>query len=116
MTETMGIKTVLHPVTELTAAQAVYTALLGTEPTHAADYYVGYETGGQHIGLVPGGAEQGMSGPVSYWHVSDLDAKLAELTAAGATVKNAPREVGGGRVVATVTDADGNELGIAQDR
>jgi len=41
---------------------------------------------GQHIGLVPGGG-QGMTSPVAYWHVPDIEAKLAEVTAAGATVK-----------------------------
>lgn len=113
---TEGIKTVLHPVTDLAAAKAVYTALLGTEPQHDAPYYVGYDTAGQHIGLVPNGAQQGMTSPVAYWHVADIEAKLAELTAAGAKVKEAPRNVGGGRLVATVTDPDGNVLGLAQDR
>jgi len=112
---TEGIKTVLHPVSDLEKSKAVYTALLGTEPQHDASYYVGYEVAGQHIGLVPGGA-QGMTSPVAYWHVDDLEAKLAEVTAAGGTLKDAPREVGGGRVVATVTDPDGNVLGLAQDR
>jgi len=45
-----------------------------------------------------------MSSPVAYWQVPDIEAKLAEVTAAGATVKEPPREVGGGRVVASVTD------------
>ena len=48
---TQGIKTVLHPVSDLAAAKAVYTALLGIEPQHDADYYVGFEAKGQHIGL-----------------------------------------------------------------
>jgi predicted enzyme related to lactoylglutathione lyase len=113
---TQGIKTVLHPVSDLTAAKAVYTALLGIPPEHDADYYVGYEAEGQHIGLVPGGGSQGMTSPVAYWHVPDIEAKLAEVTAAGATVKEAPRDVGGGRLVATVTDPDGNVLGLLQDR
>ena len=113
---TDGIKTVLHPVSDLEAAKTVYTALLGAPPQHDAPYYVGYETAGQHIGLVPGGADQGMTGPVAYWHVPDIEAKLAALTAAGATVNDAPRDVGGGRLVATVTDPDGNVLGVLQDR
>ncbi|MDI1462514.1 VOC family protein [Catellatospora sp. KI3] len=113
---TQGIKTVLHPVTDLAAAKAVYTALLGVEPQHDAPYYVGYEVEGQHIGLVPGGAAQGMTGPVAYWHVPDIEAKLAELTAAGASVKDGVKEVGPGRRVATVTDADGNVLGLLQDQ
>jgi predicted enzyme related to lactoylglutathione lyase len=36
---------------------------------------------------VPGGAAQGMITPVTYWHVPDIEAKLAEVTAAGGTVK-----------------------------
>ena len=28
-----------------------------------------------------------MTSPVAYWHVADIEAKLAEVTAAGATVK-----------------------------
>ena len=110
-----GIKTVLHPVTDLTAAKSVYTALLGVEPVADAPYYVGYETAGQQIGLVPASGSQGMTSPVAFWHVSDIDAKLAEVTAAGATVKESARDVGGGRLVATFTDPDGNVLGLLQD-
>jgi predicted enzyme related to lactoylglutathione lyase len=113
---TQGIKTVLHPVSDLAAAKAVYTALLGTEPSADAEYYVGYDSGDQHIGLVPGGGPQAMTSPVAYWHVPDIEAKLAEVTAAGATVKQAPQDVGGGRLVATFTDPDGNVLGLLQDR
>jgi len=115
-TTTQGIKTVLHPVSDLEKAKAVYTALLGVEPQADAPYYVGYEAEGQHIGLVPGGGPQGMTSPVAYWHVADIEAKLAEVTAAGATVKDPVRDVGGGRLVATVTDPDGNVLGLLQDR
>ncbi|WP_425388282.1 VOC family protein [Amycolatopsis taiwanensis] len=32
------------------------------------------------------------------------------------TVKEAVRDVGGGRLVATVTDPDGNVLGLQQDQ
>jgi predicted enzyme related to lactoylglutathione lyase len=113
---TEGIKTVLHPVSDLAAAKAVYTALLGVPPQADSSYYVGFEAAGQHIGLVPGGGPQGMSSPVAFWHVPDIEAKLAEVTAAGATVKEAPHDVGGGRLVATVTDPDGNLLGLLQDQ
>ena len=113
---TQGIKTVLHPVSDLAAAKAVYTALLGIPPQHDAPYYVGYDTAGQHIGLVPNGGPQAMTSPVAYWHVADIEAKLAEVTAAGATLKDPVRDVGGGRLVATVTDLDGNVLGLLQDR
>jgi len=112
---TQGIKTVLHPVTDLEKAKAVYAALLGVPPSADAPYYVGFDAEGQHIGLVPSGARQGMTSPVAYWHVADIEAKLAEVTAAGATVKEPPHDVGGGRLVAAFTDPDGNVLGLVQD-
>ncbi len=112
---TQGIKTVLHPVSDLEKAKAVYAVLLGVQPSADSPYYVGFEAAGQHIGLVPGGGPQGMTSPVAYWQVADIEAKLAELTAAGAVVKEAAHDVGGGRLVAAVTDLDGNVLGLLQD-
>ena len=113
---TMGAKTLLHPVSDVAAAKAVYAALLGVAPQTDESYYVGFEAAGQHIGLVPGGGPQAMTSPVAYWHVPDIEAKLAEVTAAGATVKEPAHDVGGGRVVATVIDPDGNVLGLLQDQ
>lgn len=112
MSGTEGIKTVLHPVADLEKAKGVYAALLGIEPQADSKYYVGFDVEGQHIGLVPGG---GMSSPVSYWHVADIEAKLAEVSAAGATVKEPAHDVGQGRLVATFADVDGNVLGLLQD-
>jgi predicted enzyme related to lactoylglutathione lyase len=114
-TSNQGIKTVLHPVTDLARAKPVYAALLGVEPSADADYYVGFDVAGQHIGLVPGGGPQHMTSPVAFWHVQDIEAKLAEVTAAGASLKDPVRDVGGGRLVATFTDPDGNVLGVLQD-
>ena len=111
-----GIKTVLHPVSDVEQAKVVYTALLGIGPQTDSPYYVGYDVAGQHIGLLPGGGPQGLTAPLAYWHVDDIEQKVTELTAAGATVKDAPNEVGGGRVVASVVDADGNVLGLIQDK
>jgi hypothetical protein len=58
---TQGIKTVLHPVSDLATAKEVYAALLGVPPQTDGSYDVGFE-------------------------------------------------------VATVTDPDGNVLGLLQDR
>jgi len=112
MTSTQGIKTVLHPVSDLDKAKALYSALLGMEPMADSPYYVGFEAAGQQIGLVPNSK---MTSPVAHWHVDDIEAKLAEVTAAGATVQQKPTDVGGGRLVATITDLDGNVLGLIQD-
>lgn len=112
---TEGIKTVLHPVADLAKAKELYAALLGIQPQADSPYYVGFDAAGQQIGLVPNGGPQQMDSPVTFWHVADIEAKLAEVTAAGATVKESPHDVGGGRLVATFTDLDGNVLGLIQD-
>ncbi|WP_256862317.1 hypothetical protein [Microbispora sp. GKU 823] len=45
---TQGIRTVLHPVSDLAKAKAVYAALLGVPPQTDSSYYVGFDAGGQH--------------------------------------------------------------------
>ena len=112
---TKGIKTVLHPVSDLAAAKPLYTALLGVPPQTDLPFYVGFDAAGQHIGLVLGGGQQGMTAPVIYWEVADIDETLAKAAAAGAVVTEAPYDVGGGRLVATVTDLDGNVVGLLQE-
>ena len=44
---TQGIKTVLHPVSDLATAKALYAALLGVAPQTDGSYYVGFEAEGQ---------------------------------------------------------------------
>ena len=112
---TQGIKTVLHPVSDLAAAKAVYTALLGVPPQPTRPTTSASTSRASTSGWCPGGGPQGMTSPVAFWHVPDIEAKLAEVTAAGATVKEPAHDVGGGRLVATVTDPDGNVLGLLQD-
>jgi predicted enzyme related to lactoylglutathione lyase len=41
---------------------------------------------------------------------------VSDQATAGATVKEPVPDVGGGRPVATVTDPDGNVVGLLQDR
>jgi predicted enzyme related to lactoylglutathione lyase len=112
---TTALKTVIHPVRDLAAATAVYRALLGVEPTMDQPYYVGFDVGGQHLGLDPHGHDKGMTGPVTYWHVDDVTKTLEQLTGAGAEPFQPVSDVGGGKLVATVRDADGNVFGLIQE-
>ncbi len=104
----------LHPVADLAAATPIYTALLGVAPSVESPYYVGFDAADQHIGLVPR-AGDAPAGPVAYWHVDDLEGALAAVVAAGAALVEPAREVGAGRLVATVRDLDGNVLGLLED-
>ncbi len=114
MSSTKGIKTVLYPVSDLAKAKELFATLIGAQPQTDESFYVGFDAEGQHIGLLPGGGPQNLASPLPHWHVADIEAKLAELTEAGATVKDPAKDVGGGRLVATVTDPDGNVIGLIQ--
>jgi predicted enzyme related to lactoylglutathione lyase len=52
---------------------------------------------------------------VVYQVVDDIRGRLQTLTSAGAQVVQDVRDVGGGRLVASLKDADGNMLGLMQD-
>jgi predicted enzyme related to lactoylglutathione lyase len=108
------MKTILYPVKDPARAKAVFGALLGIKPTTDQPYYVGYESGTLQIGLIPNGHAQGMTGGVAFWNVRDIEKRLEELVSAGATVTQPSTAVGGGKLVAKVSDADGNVIGLIQ--
>ena len=108
------LKTVLYPVKDVDQAKATFNALFGVEPHVDSKYYVGYEVDGHEVGLIPGGHDQGMTGPEPYYDVEDIDATLAALRAAGAVVIQEPTDVAAGLLVAKVRDADGNLIGVKQ--
>ncbi|MFG2788267.1 VOC family protein [Streptomyces sp. NPDC048419] len=112
---TAGLKTVIYPVKDLAKAKALFGALLEVEPYADEPYYVGFKDAGQDVGLDPNGHAKGMTGPVPYWHVSDIRGRLAALVDAGAELMQDVQDVGGGRLIAFVKDADGNLVGLLQD-
>ena len=106
-----GVKTVIYPVKDLAKAKALFTALLGKEPYADAPYYVGYKIEGQDIGLDPNGHKHGMT---PYYQVDDIKQSLQALLDAGATPVQDVKDVGGGKLIAIVKDADGNIIGLTQ--
>jgi predicted enzyme related to lactoylglutathione lyase len=107
-----GMKTVIYPVSDLAKAKAMFSAVLGAAPTMDEPYYVQFNVGDQSIGLDPHGHK---SGAVGYYHVSDIKGILQALLAAGADVDQDVKDVGGGKLIAAVKDADGNLIGLLQD-
>jgi predicted enzyme related to lactoylglutathione lyase len=102
------IRSVVVPVSDLQATKAVYTALFGPPHTDEA-YYVGYNVDGFEIALNPAGDG---GGPVVFADVEDLDAARETLLAAGATERDAPRQVAPGARVCVLADAEGNPVGL----
>jgi predicted enzyme related to lactoylglutathione lyase len=109
---TEGVQVVIYPVTDVAAAKARFGALLGVEPYADTPYYVGYKVADQDIGLDPNGHR---SGAVAYVAVPDIKARFQALLDAGSEVNEEVKDVGGGRLVGSVKDPDGNLVGLLQD-
>jgi predicted enzyme related to lactoylglutathione lyase len=56
-----------------------------------------------------------MTGPVVYVPVSDIQSSLQLLLDVGAQAQQKVQNFGGGRLVASVKDADGNIIGLLQN-
>jgi predicted enzyme related to lactoylglutathione lyase len=109
-----GFNLLVYPVKDIAQAKTLYSTLLGREPYVDAPYYVGFRVGDQEIGLDPNGHSQGMAGPLGYWQVDDIAATLQQLLDAGAETQQEIKDVGGGKLVAWVKDADNNATGLMQ--
>lgn len=106
-----GIQTIVYPVKDIAKAKALFTALLGVEPLYDESYYVGYQMNGQDIGLDPHGHTEGMT---PYYEVDDIKKTLQALLDVGAQTIQDVKDVGGGKLIAAVKDANGNLIGLAQ--
>lgn len=107
-------KIVLYPVKDVDQSKVFFASLFGAEPHVDSPYYVGFSVNGAEIGLVPNGHDQGMTGPVPFFDVDDISTTIGTLQAAGAQVTQEPTDVGQGLLVAKVSDADGNDIGLRQ--
>jgi predicted enzyme related to lactoylglutathione lyase len=109
-----GISVLVFPVKDITQAKKLYSTLLGVEPYADEVYYVGFRVGDLEIGLDPHGHNKGMTGPVGYVQVNDIKKSLQLLLDAGAQAQQEIQDVGGGKLIATVKDADSNIIGLMQ--
>ncbi len=110
-----GIGVIIYPVSDLAQAKTLFRTLLGVEPYADEAYYVGFRVGDQEIGLDPHDHHKNMTRPVIYVTVADIQSRLKQLLEAGAQSLQAVQDVGGGKLIASVKDADGNNLGLMQN-
>lgn len=78
-----GIKAVIYPVSDLGKAKTLYAEFLGVQPDMDEAYYVNFNINGLDVGLDPNGHKQGMTGPVGYWEVDDINETLKAFLDAG---------------------------------
>ncbi|HEX7754760.1 MAG TPA: VOC family protein [Niabella sp.] len=107
-----GIQTVLYPVKDMTQAKTAFTKFLDVEPYVDSPYYIGFRLGNQDIGLVPNNPE---GGTAAFFHVDDIKSSLQLLVDSGSAIIRDISDVGGGRLVASVKDANGNIIGLVQN-
>ena len=107
-----GIKTVIYPVKDITRAKTLFNKFLGVEPYADQPYYVGFKVNDQEIGLVPNSPEAGMT---AFYHVDDIKNSLQILLDAGAAIIQDIKNVGGGRLIASVKDENNNIIGLIQN-
>ena len=119
-----GLTTVTYPTTDVRAAVAWYSELLGVEPYFAqpskedpayAEFRIGdhlHELGILDSRFTPGGQAERPAGSITYWAVDDVQAAYDRLLELGATAHDAPTERGPGYVTASVIDPFGNVLGV----
>jgi predicted enzyme related to lactoylglutathione lyase len=107
-----GITTVIYPVKDMAASKAMFGKLLGVEPYADQPYYVGFKVEGQDIGLVPKNEEGAMT---AFYHVDDIKSTLQILLDTGAQTIQEIKNVGGGRLVASAKDNNGNIIGLIEN-
>jgi predicted enzyme related to lactoylglutathione lyase len=106
-----ALRTVIYAAPDLPAARDWYSRAFEQPPYFDEAFYVGFSIHGFELGLDPNLPLQEGS-TVAYWQVTDVPADYAQLLELGGTSIEAPNEVGGGIVVATVRDPFGNRIGL----
>lgn len=106
-----GIRSIIYPVKDLARSKATFQELLDIEPYADSPYYIGFKVGDQDIGLDPNGHKEGMT---VYYHVDDIKQSLQSLLDAGSSMLQEIKDVGGGGLIASVRDRDGNIIGLMQ--
>ncbi len=111
-----GLRTVIYHVDDLPKAKEWYSSILGIKPYFDEQFYIGFNVGGYELGLDPNmhGVSRG-SNVVAYWGVKDAVAAYQRVQELGAKKHSEPQDVGGGSIVATVTDPFGNGFGLIEN-
>jgi len=114
MKNILGLRTVIYKVSDLQAAKEWYANAFDTAPYFDEPFYVGFNIGGYELGLQQEQMESAdkTANVETYWGVNDIEAEYTKFLSLGATVHEAPANVGGDIMVSTVKDPWGNIIGL----
>lgn len=110
----LGLRTTIYKVSDLNKAKEWYTKAFETAPYFDEPFYIGFNIGGFELGLQ---SEEPPTQPksenvFSYWGVEDIQKEFKRLLELGATIHEAPNNVGGEMMVATLKDPWDNIIGL----
>lgn len=110
----LGLRTNIYRVPDLDAAKSWYAEAFQIEPYFDQPFYVGFNVAGYELGLQPaeGPTVEVGENVLTYWGVEDVQQEYDRLLSLGATIHEAPQNVGGPIVVASVKDPWGNPIGL----
>ena len=108
----LGLRTTIYKVGDLPKATEWYSAIFRKEPYFNEPFYVGFNIGGFELGLQPDIPSATGDNVMVYWGVEDIAAEFDRCIQLGAGVHEAPYNVGGEIMVASVTDLWGNVIGL----
>jgi lactoylglutathione lyase len=107
----LGLRTAIYKVSDLEKAKEWYSEIFQATPYFDEPYYVGYNIGGYELGLQAEETSKGENVAV-FWGVDDIQAQYDRFIAGGAVAVEAPMNVGGEIMVATLKDPWHNLLGL----
>ncbi len=109
----LGLRTCIYKVQDLDNATKWYSAVFETQPYFKEPFYVGFNIEGFELGLQPE-ENAGHKGEnvLTYWGVHDINESYDKLLQLGASPHEAPQNVGGEIMVATVIDPWNNIIGL----
>ena len=111
-----SIKSIVYPSANIDADVAFWTKVLGKEPYFNEHYYVGFRMDGYELGLDPNAISEGVTQPVTYWDVADIEEEVAKLVALGMTLHEPIQELSSGVKIAKLKDTAGYMFGLVSSQ
>lgn len=109
----LGLRTTIYKVNDIAKAKEWYSKAFQTQPYFDQPFYVGFNIGGYELGIQPEAHDiEKSDAVVSYWGVENVVETFEFFISLGAIAFEAPQNVGGGIVVATLKDPWDNVIGL----
>lgn len=110
----LGLRTAIYKVSDLSKAKDWYSKAFQAKPYFDEVFYVGFNIAGYELGLHPEDKEvkEKAESVMTYWGVENIEEEYKRFLSLGASVHQAPQNVGGEIVVAEVKDPWGNIIGL----